>query len=147
MFSFDHSKWTELHWRLVKVSQKFVFLFLVILMFDDLLEIGTWIFHQTFELFEYSIDLFIEHLLETSDTQSETIGFYIMLAFMLAITFYFLRVLPRLLLKFEKYLLLAWQGYKYRSSVYWHHLSFIEKTELSMTYFIEISFILFWLTM
>ncbi len=147
MFSLDHSKWTELHWRLVKVSQKFAFLFLIILMFDDLLEIATWIFHELFELFEYSIDLLLEHFLETTDADSELIGFYIMIAVLIAVSFYFLRIAPKLLVKFEQYLHLAWQGYKYRSSVYWQHLSFIEKAELSLTYILEICFILFWLTM
>lgn len=133
--------------HLVKITEKFIFVFLVILMFDELLEMFLWIVGHFFELFEYSLDQLAEHFLHASDSQSEMISFYFIFAMMLGLLVFLYRIFPRLLVHFEQYLEAAWKGYKRRSALYWHHLSWLEKIELSMTYVVEISFILFWLTM
>lgn len=137
----------DLHHHLIKISEKFAFLFLVILMFDELLDMFLSACGHFYEAIEYSLDVLVEHFLHTSDPESELISFYLMMGLLLCLLLYLYRVFPRLLAHFNKYLHSAWAGYKQRSAKYWHHLSLLEKIELTMTYLLEASFILFWLTM
>ena len=139
---------------LIRISTKFAILFVIIFMFDSLLDLLSGLIdlviellHLVIEFFEYSIELLLEHVLNANHQESEVIIVNFTIVIGLYLIYRLCRVIPRLFNWLFRRTKAAWLRRKRRENAYWHALPLSRKIKIGTTYFIGISFILFLVTL
>lgn len=139
---------------LARVAWQFFWLFIVLLFFEDLLDLVTDVVHSVFEILHLLIEFleglvedFLEHLLHTDHHQSETIIVNAVLLLGLYGLYRLFRALPRIFRRIKRNYLAAWLNYKRRKYSYWRALSSTQKIKLTAAYSTGLALLLFWLTL
>ncbi|OQK18083.1 hypothetical protein AU255_09620 [Methyloprofundus sedimenti] len=137
---------------LIRVAKKFAILFLVILIFDTLLD---WflglidallhLIHLGIEAIEYSIEIFLEHIFHANHHQSEIIiiNGAIMIALYLAHRLYL--VFPQLITRFKRNFLALWLKHKRRETFYWRSMPILYKIKWVCAYSFGTTLLLFFM--
>ena len=137
-----------------RVSVRFALLFILIVFFEELLELVIEIFellleiiHIFIELVEQLLEEILEHLLHTDHHETETIiaNGVLIIGFIGLILF--ARYLPRFWLRIKRNIFAVWLNYKRQKYSSWRALSPIQKIKLVSAYCLGISLILIWLTL
>ena len=135
---------------LIRISTKFAILFVLISMFDSLLDLLSGlidlvveVLHLVIEFFEYSIELLLEHVLNANHQESEVIIVNFAIVIGLYGIYRLCRVTPRLFVWLQRRTKAAWLRRKRRESAYWRALPLNRKIKIGTAYFIGISCILF----
>ncbi len=113
-----------------KASRKLVILSLLFLMSDEVLDSLLWLTYGLADFIEYSVEMGAENMLNTSDKQTEIIGFYLMLSASLYGAYRLFRALPHHYCQFKTRVKTSWMNPQQYSLVRWHMLSLIGKIEL-----------------
>lgn len=139
---------------LLRISKKFAILSVLLLMFDQLLDLLSGvidllleIIHIVIEFFEYSIELLLEHVLNANHQESEVMIVNFVILISLFGVYKFCLILPQLYIWSKRRIKAAWLRYKRRETVYWHSLPLDRKIKVSMTYSFGICAILFLITL
>ena len=139
---------------LIRISTKFAILFVLIFMFDTLLDLLSGlidfvveILHLVIEFFEYSIELLLEHVLNANHQESEVIIVNFAIVIGLYGTYRLCLVIPRLFVWLTRRTKAAWLRRKRRENDYWRALPLNRKIKIGTTYVIGISCILFLITL
>jgi len=139
---------------LIRISIKFAILFVLIFLFDSLLDLLSGlidliveILHLVIEFFEYSIELLLEHVLNANHQESEVIIVNFTIVIGLYLIYRLCRVIPRLFNWLFRRTKAAWLRRKRRENAYWQALPLNRKIKIGTTYFIGISCILFFVTL
>jgi glucan phosphoethanolaminetransferase (alkaline phosphatase superfamily) len=100
---------------LIRISKKFVVLFILILMFDSLLD---WLFgfidivveliHIVIEFFEYSLEIFLEHIFNANHHESEIIIVNFVIIIALYGIYRFCFILPQFYIGIKRRIKVAW---------------------------------------
>lgn len=133
---------------LVRISKKFVVLFFVILMFDVLIDIFLGVFdlfiesiHLIIEFIEYSIEVLLEHILNSNHHESEVIIVNASILIAIYLIYRFFLTLPRTyswaLQKSKEH----WHEHQRCESAYWQALPLSRKIKIGMVYSIGFLFI------
>ncbi len=120
---------------------------IVILMFDTLFGLLLELIHVSYELFEHSLDMLIEHIFHTDRQDTQVIVFYLMLSiagYALYQLYQLLRTMPRRYREFKENLADAWLQLKKEITAYWHGLSPIGKTKCLMGFMASITCMVLW---
>ena len=139
---------------LIRISTKFAILFVIIFMFDSLLDLLSGLIdlviellHLVIEFFEYSIELFLEHILNANHQESEVIIVNVAILVLLYLFYRFCLVIPRFFVWIMRRTKAAWLRRKRREAACWRAQTLNRKIKVGTTYFIGISFILFLITL
>ncbi|PKM38452.1 MAG: hypothetical protein CVV06_00505 [Gammaproteobacteria bacterium HGW-Gammaproteobacteria-10] len=139
---------------LLRVAWQFFWLFIVLLFFEDLLDLVTDVVHSVFEILHLLIEFLeglveeiLEHLLHTDHHQSETIIVNAVLLLGFYVLYRLFRALPRIFRRIKRNYLAAWLNYKRRKYSYWRALSSTQKIKLTAAYSTGLALLLFWLTL
>jgi hypothetical protein len=108
-------------------------------MYDVVYGIFVSLVQISFELIEYSLEVFIQHFFHTNDHQSEIIMIDVL--FVLALCGLFL--LWYVLLRFKRKVVATWLSQKKCARVYWETLTILQKIKLVLAYSIGFISILF----
>jgi len=135
---------------LIRIGKKFALIFVVILMFDSLLDWSLGIIdlmleglHLIIEAIEYSIELILEHTLHTDHHHSEMIIVNGTIVITLYLLYRFFRATPRLLSLLEKKCLFQLN----KNFSCWQSAPLLRKVKLSTLYCLGLSCVLFLLTL
>lgn len=137
-----------------RVSVRFAYFFILIVFFEELLELVIEIFellleiiHLFIELIEQLLEEILEHLLHTDHHETETIiaNGVLILGFIGLILF--VRYLPRLCRRIKRKFFAVWLNYKRQKYSSWRALSHLQKIKLVSVYCLGISLIVIWLTL
>ncbi len=137
----------------IRISKKFAVLFIIILMFDLLLEmlletielIAEFV-HLIFEFFEYMLELMLEHIFHASHHESETIIINIAIILTLYGLYRYLHIAPNQFRSLKRRIKLNWLKRIRKESACWHSLSLNRKIKVSLVYLVGITATLFLLT-
>ena len=139
---------------LIRIGTKFAILFVIIFMFDSLLDLLSGLIdlviellHLVIEFFEYSIELLLEHLLNADHQESEVIIVNVAILVLLYIFYRFCLVIPRFFVWIMRRTKAAWLRLKRRETACWRAQTLNRKIKVGTTYFIGISCILFLITL
>ena len=139
---------------LIRISTKFAILFVIIFMFDSLLDLVSGLIdlviellHLVIEFFEYSIELLLEHILNANHQESEVIIVNVAILVLLYIFYRFCLVIPRFFVWIMRRTKAAWLRLKRRKTACWRAQTLNRKIKVGTTYFIGISCILFLITL
>ncbi len=139
---------------LIRISTKFAILFVVIFMFDSLLDLVSGLIdlviellHLIIEFFEYSIESLLEHILNANHQQSDVIIVNFVIILGLYGIYRLCLVIPRLFNWSTRRTKAAWLKRKRRETAYWRALSLNRKIKVGTAYLIGISCILFFVTL
>ena len=139
---------------LIRISTKFAVLFVLIFLFDSLLDLLSGLIdliiellHLIIELFEYSFELLLEHVLNADHHESEVIIVNVAIIIGLYGIYRLCHVIPRLFAWLLRRTKAAWLRRKRRENAYWRALSLNRKIKIGTTYFIGISCLLFFVTL
>ncbi len=138
---------------LTRIGKKFAILFVLLAMFDSVLDLLSGIidlmielFHLLMDAIEYSIELILEHLFNADHQESDVIivNFAILLAIfgMYRVSFF----IPQLYRGLKQKIKNACLKRKQKEIDCWHALSLSRKIKVGLTYFVGVSGILFMLT-
>ncbi len=135
---------------LIRISKKFAIIFILILMFDfildlllELLDIMIELFHLVVEFFEHTLEVLIEQIFHTHPHQSEVVLGNIAIIFFLYLMIRLVRVLPKLLMQKKRNIQAAWLKRKRN----WQALPLEKKIKISTAYSVGVFGILFLLTL
>jgi len=139
---------------LARVARQFLWLFVILFFFEDLLDFAVEIVHSVFEILHLLIEFIegyieeiLEHLLHTDHHQSETI---IVNAILLIGLYGFYRLVyafPGLVRRLKINSYAACLKYKRRKLAYWQALLPKQKIKLTAAYLAGLALLLFWLTL
>lgn len=139
---------------LTRVAWQFFWLFIVLLFFEDLLDLVTDVAHSIFEILHLLIEVLeglveeiLEHLLHTDHHQSEMIIVNTVLLIGLYGLYRLIRALPRIFRRVKRNYLAVWLNYKRRKYNYWRALSPVKKIKLAAAYSTGLMLLLIWLTL
>ena len=139
---------------LIRISTKFAILFVIIFMFDSLLDLLSGLIdlfieslHLVIELFEYSIELLLEHVLNANHQESEIIIVNVAILISLYLFYRFCLFIPRFFVWIMRRTKAAWLRCKRREAACWRAQTLNRKIKVCTTYFIGISCILFLITL
>jgi hypothetical protein len=137
-----------------RVSVRFALVFVLIVFFEELLELVLDIFelvleiiHLFIELIEQLLEEILEHLLHTDHHETETIIANAVLIIGFIGLILFARYLPRFWLRIKRNIFSVWLNYKRQKYSCWRSLTSIQKIKLVSAYCLGISLILIWLTL
>jgi hypothetical protein len=136
---------------LTRVGKQVVVLFLIITLFDDLLDLVLEILHFVFELMhllfeiiEGFIEEILEHTLHTTHHESEILIISTILIFLVFGLYPLYKVWPRLYRSWRRNSRAVWLRYTRRQSFYWRKLPVGRKWKLIIAYGIGLFCLLFW---
>ena len=139
---------------LARISLKSMAILVFLFMFDSLLEwlmsfidMAIELIHLLIEAFEYSCGVMIEHAFHLSKQQSEIVLVNIVIVIALYSLYRLFRAMPRLFRQFKRNLLSVWLKLIRREASYWRALSLKRKINLITCYLINISGILYLMTL
>ncbi len=139
---------------LIRISKKFAALFIVILMFDSILDVLAGLIdpfigllHLIIKFFEYWFEQLIEHFFNTHPHESEIVIANITIAFALYLLIRFFLKLPQLLIRLQRNTKAAWLKRKHREILKWRALPLERKIKISVTYSAGLSGFLFLVTL
>lgn len=130
----------------IRVGKKFAVLFIVLLLFDPLLDLLASVLdmaieavHLGVEILETLIEDALDFFFSINHVQSEIIMFngFLLLAGIALIVL--VRILPRLLHRIKRNVFARWLHYKRRKAFYWRHLPWHCKIKLIILYTLGIS--------
>lgn len=101
----------------------------VIALYDVLFHSLFSVLHITFEWFEFTLELIIEHVFHTNRQQSQIIVFYLLWCFLLFGFYLLWRALPEYFNRFKEQLLAKWFQYKTSINGYWRAQSLIQRVK------------------
>ena len=126
---------------LQRVGRKFAVLFFIILMFDTLLgwflgivNFAIHLLHIIIQAIEYSLLIFLGHLFQFNQQQSETIIVNVTIIIALYLAYRFILAVPGLTIRVKQYLLSAWLQHINRESSCWQAMSFTHKIKWFSAY-------------
>ncbi|MCF7970377.1 MAG: hypothetical protein K9L22_04340 [Methylococcaceae bacterium] len=139
---------------LIRISKKFATLFIVILMFDSILDLLTGLIdlliellHLVIEFFEYMFEVLLEHIFSAHHHESEIIIANITMALALYLLVRFFLKLPNLFVRLQRNLKAIYLKRKHREICNWRALSLERKIKISLTYSAGLSGFLFLVTL
>lgn len=115
----------------------------VITLYDVLLHSLFSVVHITFEWFELTLELIIEHVLHTNRQQSQIIVFYLLWLFALYGFYLLWRALPGFYYRLKEQLLAKWSQYKTCINGYWKEQSSIQRVKWITTLTLSMSCLIF----
>ncbi|MBE0469230.1 MAG: hypothetical protein IBX55_06940 [Methyloprofundus sp.] len=135
---------------LIRISKKFAIIFVLILMFDfildllfGLLDLIIELIHLVIEFFEHSLEVLIEHIFHTDPHESEVILANLTMILLLYLIIRYFRVLPKLLIHQKQNIQASWLKCKRD----WRALSLGRKIKIGTAYSVGICGVLFLLTL
>ena len=139
---------------LIRIGTKFAILFVIIFMFDSLLDLLSGLIdlviellHLVIEFFEYSIELLLEHILNANHQESEVIIVNVAILVLLYLFYRLCLVIPRFFVWIMRRTKAAWLRRKRHETACWRAQTLNRKIKVGTTYFIGISCILFLITL
>ena len=139
---------------LIRISKKFAILFVVIFMFDSLLDLLSGLIdliveslHLVIQFFEYSFELLLEHILNANHQESEVIIVNVTILVLLYLSYRFCLVIPRFFVWIMRRTKAAWLRRKRREAACWRAQSLNRKIKAGTAYLIGVSCILFFVTL
>jgi len=137
---------------LTRVGIQFLVLFLIITLFDELLDVVLEILHFVFELMhllfeviEGFIEEILEHTMHTSHHESEILIISTILILLVFGLYQLYKVWPRLYRSWRRNSRAVWLRYTRRQSFYWRTLPVGRKWKLITAYGIGLFCLLFWI--
>lgn len=138
----------------IRISTKFAILFVIIFMFDSLLDLVSGLIdlviellHLVIEFFEYSIELLLEHILNANHQESEVIIVNVAILVLLYLFYRFCLIIPRFFVWITRRTKAAWLRRKRRETACWRAQTLNRKIKVGTAYLIGISCILFFVTL
>ena len=138
----------------IRISTKFAILFVIIFMFDSLLDLVSGLIdlviellHLVIEFFEYSIELLLEHILNANHQESEVIIVNVAILVLLYLFYRFCLIIPRFFVWITRRTKAAWLRRKRSEAACWRAQSLNRKIKVCTAYFIGVSCILFFVTL
>ncbi|MDF1584502.1 MAG: hypothetical protein RQ733_13640 [Methyloprofundus sp.] len=135
---------------LIRISKKFAIIFVLILMFDFILDLLFELFdlmmelvHLVIEFFEHSLEVLIEHIFHTHPHESEVILANLTIIFLLYLIIRYFHVPPKLLIHQKQNIQASWLKCKCD----WQALPFGRKIKIGAAYSVGICGVLFLLTL
>ncbi len=139
---------------LIRISKKFAILFVVILMFDSILDLLAGLidlmidlFHLVIEFFEYTLELLLEHIFNAHHHDSEVIIANITILLVIYLSIRFLLKLPNLLVRLQRKIKAAWLKRRQQEECNWKALPLERKIKIGAAYSVGILGVLFLLTL
>ena len=138
---------------LQRVGGKFAVLFLVILMFDTLLDwflrltdLATHLIHLIVQAIEYLFVIILWNLFQINQQQSETILVNVTIIIALYLAYRLILATPNLIVRVKQYLLSAWLRLIKRESSCWQAMSLTHKIKWLSAYSFGTTCLLFLMT-
>jgi len=126
---------------LVGLCVKFLVAFLVLMMIDTLVDWGMGLIdllielgHVVIEMLEVSVEVVLEKYFHANKKQSEIVFLNILVLVALGVAYHFIRFLPYMVRKIEKYILRASHRYLERKISHWKSYSVAMKLKLVALY-------------
>ena len=137
---------------LQRIGGKFAVLFVIILMFDTLLDwflglidLAIHLIHLIIQAIEYSLLVFLEYLFDFDQQQSETIIVNATVIFALYLVYRLILAVPGLTIWIKQYCLSAWLRYIKQESTCWQAMSLTHKIKWLSAYSIGTTCLIFFL--
>ncbi len=138
----------------IRIAKKFVVIFVILFMFDFLLDLFSTLLdffieflHIIIDFFEYSLELLLEHFLNSNHYESDVIIVNFVLLIATYAFFCLCLIMPRLYRWLRRRIKAIWLKRKRKNSVYWKSLALIRKVEIIATYCVGTLIILFFVTL
>jgi len=138
---------------LLKIARNFGILFLVLFMFDSILDLILWaidtameLIHLGIEAIEYSVEIFLENAFHTDHFQSELIIVNAAIVIALFVLYRLFFLIPQLYIRYKRKLKAAWLRSKRRRSSNWRSMSTICKIKWISAYSFGITCLMFLVT-
>jgi len=139
---------------LIRISKKFAILFVVILMFDSILDLLAGLIdlmiellHLVIEFFEYSLEMLLEHIFNSHHHESEVIIANITIVLIIYLSIRFLLKLPNLLVRLQLKMKAVWLKRKHQEECNWKALPLERKIKIGAAYSVGVFGVLFLLTL
>jgi len=139
---------------LIRISKKFAILFVVILMFDSILDLLAGLidlmidlFHLVIEFFEYTLELLLEYIFNAHHHESEVIIANITILLVIYLLVQFILKSPSLLIRLQSNMKSSWLKRKHQEECNWKALSLERKIKIGATYSVGVFGVLFLLTL
>ena len=139
---------------LIRISKKFAILFVVILMFDSILDLLAGLidlmidlFHLVIEFFEYTLELLLEYIFNAHHHESEVIIANITIVLIIYLSIRFLLKSPSLLIRLQSNIKSSWLKRKHQEECNWKALPLERKVKIGAAYSVGVFGVLFLLTL
>jgi len=139
---------------LIRISKKFAILFVIILMFDSILDLLAGlidlmieVLHLVIEFFEYSFEVLLEHIFNAHHHESEVIIANITIVIFIYLLIQFFLKLPSLLIRLQSNIKSSWLKRKHQEECNWKALSLERKIKIGAAYSVGVFGVLFLLTL
>jgi len=139
---------------LIRISKKFAILFVIILMFDSILDLLAGLvdlmielFHLVIEIFEYTLELLLEYIFNAHHHESEVIIANVTILLVIYLLLRFIFKLPDLLIHLQNKINTAWLKRKHQEECNWKALPLERRIKIGAAYSVGVFGVLFLLTL